>query len=150
MSNANNEQVGGEHYRSGFQHWDFVVALLHCRYFEGQVTKYVARWRKKNGVQDLEKALHYTKKLAELFADDKVGPMPAPAANWRKTLSDFFDANEITGTLDRYIFISIVDWADLETLCAIEAWIEELIHIEESDEFGIRVRRPVEEVEDKP
>src|SRR5690606_7409665 len=36
-------------------------------YFEGQVTKYVSRWRKKNGVQDLEKALHFLQKYLEVI-----------------------------------------------------------------------------------
>jgi hypothetical protein len=140
---ANKTQVGGEHYRSGFQHWDFVVALLHCRYFEGQITKYVARWRKKNGVQDLEKALHYTHKLVELFIAGKVQPMPrlVELAPVRGKLGEFFEANGITGTLERYIFISITEWQDLESLLAIEAWVEELIHIEGSDEFNIPVKK---------
>lgn len=64
-ANANAMQVGGNHYAGSYQHWDF-VADLKLGYFEGQVTKYVSRWRKKNGVQDLEKALHFLTKLTEL------------------------------------------------------------------------------------
>lgn len=62
-THVNSTQVGGDHYRlMPFQHWDYVV----CNglgYLEGNATKYVCRWRYKNGVQDLEKAEHYIKKL---------------------------------------------------------------------------------------
>lgn len=68
----NARQVGGEHYnKSEYQHWDFVIDN-NLGYFEGQITKYVCRWRKKNGKQDLEKAAHYMEKL-----------MQARAGNWR-------------------------------------------------------------------
>ena len=63
---ANDVQVGGDHYKSDIQHWD-LVALLGLDYFQGQITKYVTRHRKKNGRQDLEKALHYASKLRELL-----------------------------------------------------------------------------------
>lgn len=63
--NANTMQVGGTHYVGKYQHWDF-AADLRLGYFEGQITKYVSRWRKKNGVQDVEKAMHFLTKLIEL------------------------------------------------------------------------------------
>lgn len=65
---ANARQVGGQHYRTlnaQLQHWD-LVAETGMGYFEGQITRYVARWRRKAGRQDLEKALHYCDKLTEL------------------------------------------------------------------------------------
>jgi hypothetical protein len=62
---ANAVQVGGEHYRSQFQHWDWVIAN-NLGYLEGCATKYIARWRKKNGLEDLLKARHYLDKLIEV------------------------------------------------------------------------------------
>lgn len=35
-------------------------------YIEGNVIKYVSRWRNKNGIKDLEKAKHYLDMLIEL------------------------------------------------------------------------------------
>ena len=61
--NANEVQVGGDHYKSSLQHWDFVSQALCGCYLEGCITKYVSRWRKKNGKQDLQKAAHYLDKL---------------------------------------------------------------------------------------
>lgn len=63
---ANSRQVGGSHYKvGGEEHWDR-VARLGLDYFQGQVTKYVERWKLKNGVQDLEKARHFLDKYIEL------------------------------------------------------------------------------------
>jgi len=61
---ANETQVAGEHYRTTIQHWDYVLAN-DLGYFEGQITKYVTRWRKKNGLEDLRKARHFLDKLIE-------------------------------------------------------------------------------------
>lgn len=63
MSNPNDRQVAGTHYQSEFQHWDFVSTCLEARYLEGCASKYVTRCYKKNGAQDLEKAIHYLEKL---------------------------------------------------------------------------------------
>ena len=66
MSSANDRQVAGSHYASGIQHWDYVVAN-DLNYFEGQITKYVTRCRKKGQcIQDLEKAKHFLEKYIEL------------------------------------------------------------------------------------
>ena len=62
--NANDTQVGGEHYKSPIQHWDYVLAN-DIPYMEAQIIKYVTRWRKKNGFQDLAKAKHFLEKLME-------------------------------------------------------------------------------------
>lgn len=61
---ANETQVGGDHYRSGMQHWDYVIANG-IPYLEAQIIKYLTRWRKKNGHQDLQKAKHFLQKLFE-------------------------------------------------------------------------------------
>lgn len=64
---ANDIQVGGDHYKKEgqhLQHWD-VVKLMNWDYFQGNITKYVDRHRKKNGEQDLRKALHYLLKYLE-------------------------------------------------------------------------------------
>jgi hypothetical protein len=59
MTNPKDYQIGGEHYKGqGIQPIDYIMAneLDFC---EGNVVKYVTRWRYKNGVQDLKKARHY-------------------------------------------------------------------------------------------
>lgn len=77
MQSANESQVGGTHYKTenGVQHWDFVAGALQGRYFEGNITKYIARHAKKNGLQDVEKAIHYANKLYELYKVGAIKPM---------------------------------------------------------------------------
>lgn len=60
---ANDYQVGGSHYQHfAIQPWDFAKQLP---YLEGTAIVYIARWREKNGIEDLEKAIHYCQKLIE-------------------------------------------------------------------------------------
>jgi hypothetical protein len=60
------KQVGGAHYRDkGIQ----PIIYIHANnlgFCEGNVVKYVTRWRDKNGVADLKKAIHYLELLIEL------------------------------------------------------------------------------------
>lgn len=64
---ANDTQVGGSHYRkTGEQHWDRMWRMYREAWFVGNVTKYVERYREKNGLEDLRKARHYLDKLIEL------------------------------------------------------------------------------------
>lgn len=63
---ANDTQVGGQHYKAKtIQPWDFIAANG-LGYFEGNIVKYVSRWRDKGGLDDLRKARHYLDKLIEL------------------------------------------------------------------------------------
>jgi len=62
---AKDYQIGGEHYKSkGIQPIEYIMAneLDFC---EGNVIKYVSRWRQKNGLDDLLKAKHYLEFLIE-------------------------------------------------------------------------------------
>lgn len=71
---ANEKQVGGEHYRHrAIQIWDFIAAN-ELDFFQGNIVKYVCRFREKNGIADLHKAQHYLEKLIELE-----GSPPTPA-----------------------------------------------------------------------
>lgn len=67
---ANNNQVGGDHYKKkAIQTWDYIAANQ-IPYLEGNIIKYVSRWRDKGGIKDLEKARHYLDKLIELESAD--------------------------------------------------------------------------------
>lgn len=63
---ANSQQVGGSHYKDkAIQPWDY-IASNSLGYLEGNVVKYVSRWREKGGLEDLKKAQHYLTKLIEV------------------------------------------------------------------------------------
>lgn len=62
---ANDVQHGGDHYkRYKIQPWDFIIAN-DIPYMEATALVYLLRWRDKNGVEDLKKAIHYLEKLIE-------------------------------------------------------------------------------------
>lgn len=56
-------QVGGSHYQvDGLQHWD-VMEGNDIAYLEATASKYIVRWRKKGGAEDLKKAASYLDRL---------------------------------------------------------------------------------------
>ena len=63
MSEANEKQVGGSHYRNT-QPWDFVHDH-NIGFLRGNAIRYVVRHRAKGGSDDLRKCEHYLDKLAE-------------------------------------------------------------------------------------
>ena len=66
QSIANERQHGGDHYKTkAIEPWDFIAAN-NLGFFEGNIVKYLSRWRDKNGIEDLLKARHYLDKLIEI------------------------------------------------------------------------------------
>lgn len=64
-SNPLEKQVGGSHYKSkGIQHTTF-CQRNRIPWNESAAIKYLTRWRRKNGLQDLEKAKHYMEFAAQ-------------------------------------------------------------------------------------
>ena len=60
------QQVGGDHYRAkGIQPIEYIHAN-NLGFCEGNVVKYVTRWREKGGEADLRKAIHYLELLIQL------------------------------------------------------------------------------------
>lgn len=63
---ANAIQHGGQHYKGmPIEPWDYIVAN-DIGFLEGNAIKYLTRWKSKNGVEDLHKALHYVQKAIEV------------------------------------------------------------------------------------
>ena len=63
---AKEKQIGGNHYK---QYVIQPVEFIHKNnipYIEGNIIKYLLRWRNKNGIQDLDKCIHYIELLKEL------------------------------------------------------------------------------------
>ena len=83
------EQVGGTHYsRLGIEPIQF-IETNGLGYHEGNVIKYVSRWRNKNGVEDLKKAKWYIERLLEL----EEAQVPE-----NQTTLEFDEANTFEGT----------------------------------------------------
>jgi len=58
-------QIGGSHYKTmTIQPVEF-IHVNNLSYLQGNVIKYVTRYKDKNGVEDLKKAIHYLEILIE-------------------------------------------------------------------------------------
>lgn len=69
---ANSHQVGGNHYaKHAIQPWDYIVSN-NLGYLEGNIVKYISRWRDKGGIDDLRKVMHYTEKLIEVATKEEI------------------------------------------------------------------------------
>lgn len=65
MTTPLEKQIGGDHYKSlKIQPIEYILDndLGWC---EGNIVKYITRWKQKNGVDDIRKVIHY----AELLID---------------------------------------------------------------------------------
>lgn len=66
MNTAQDKQIGGNHYKKYvIQPVDF-IAKNNIPYIEGNIIKYLLRWRDKNGIEDLDKIVHYVELLKEI------------------------------------------------------------------------------------
>ena len=64
------EQIGGSHYKDcQIQPVEYIVRNG-LDFLEGNIIKYVTRWKDKNGIEDLKKAKQYLDKLIELNEDN--------------------------------------------------------------------------------
>lgn len=65
---ANDIQFGGSHYKKygELQPWD-VITEWNLGYLDGTALKYIARWKDKNGIEDLKKAIHFLQKTIEVY-----------------------------------------------------------------------------------
>ena len=65
------QQVGGDHYsKLAIQPVEY-INKNNLTYLQGNVIKYVTRYKDKNGVEDLQKAKHYIDLLIELEDKDE-------------------------------------------------------------------------------
>lgn len=65
--NVLEKQVGGKHYKNLNYQVVEVAADANLNFFQASILKYVSRYKEKNGLQDLEKAVHYAE-LGEKLA----------------------------------------------------------------------------------
>jgi hypothetical protein len=63
---ATDRQIGGKHYKNfKIQPIEFITANK-LNFIQGCVIKYICRYNKKNGNEDLDKVIHYCELLKEL------------------------------------------------------------------------------------
>lgn len=88
---ANSKQHGGDHYKgAAYEHWDLAYDLK-LPYLPGVASKYIVRWRKKNGVEDLNKCIHYIEKIIEV----KQNLLPVPEWDTHELWKKFCKAHDL-------------------------------------------------------
>lgn len=79
MNDPLETQVGGDHYKDmKIQPIEYIYANR-IPYLEGNIIKYVSRWKSKGGVADLEKARHYLDILIAFEQHKKYEVPPVPS-----------------------------------------------------------------------
>lgn len=121
---SNRRQVAGNHYAATIQHWDYVLLALNGRYLEGNITKYVCRHRKKNGLQDLEKAMHYLDKLEESVKAGWIEPNRQPPNGF--DMAGFISSNGLN-TFETFIVKRLAYWYRVDQLDAVRREIQTLM-----------------------
>ncbi len=127
---ASDRQVGGEHYRvkkGGVGHWDYCI-FVNVPYLEAAATKYITRWRDKNGTQDLEKAIHYTEKRIESY---RSGVGVVKGANRNQRLFNMFVADNEIPLAERGAIDTIMHWKTVEQLEGVLVTLKMMIEAEE-------------------
>ena len=65
------KQIGGSHYKNfRIQPYEF-ISKNNLSFFQGNVVKYVVRYPYKNGVEDLQKIIHYCELEILKLKDEK-------------------------------------------------------------------------------
>lgn len=54
-----------DHYNKGIEVWDYIISH-NMGFIEGNIVKYISRYKHKNGLEDLQKAKQYIDKLIEV------------------------------------------------------------------------------------
>ena len=98
---ANDKKI--PHYASEYQHWDLAITLP-MGYLEGCSTKYIARWRRKDGIEDLHKAMHYLDKLIEVYVPKPI-PRNMSRSEVQYEVSRFSAMNKLSVIEEEYILL---------------------------------------------
>jgi len=115
MSTPHVEQVGGNHYAGGYQHWDYCDDA-DVPHLESAASKYIARWYKKNGIQDLQKSISYIdKRLASNYLDLDRPPMLERCRGYGHLLLKYYQEAEIL-PWEQAVSNLILMWEDYSDL----------------------------------
>ena len=113
-------QVGGTHYQTEYQVWDF-VENYGLGSLEHAIIKYVCRWHEKgNVIMDLEKAIHYVDKLIDLHLNrHRVPKGCAPHSDIM-----YFSAMQGLNKTEEFVVTVISRWSCAKNLFACRvAWL---------------------------
>lgn len=129
-------QVGGDHYKKlGVQPIE-LIRDINANFFQGNVIKYITRYKDKNGIKDLEKAKHYLELIEELH----------PANNNKKIASyeidrvnEYIVANKIDTNAAKIIrIVSLCGYDEIDkAIELVDNLINDYNKLEECYKLGI-------------
>lgn len=117
MHNANSKQIGGDHYKRTYEHWDF-AADMHMRGLEYAATKYISRFVYKGGLEDLRKAEHYIDKIVELHKANKYTTAQSVLVHYE------VDVLEQSSIMYKYTNAQKLGHAQAEAVRALATWAD--------------------------
>lgn len=126
MSNPNDRQVAGTHYKGEWQHWDW-TAWNGIGYLEGSLSAYICRYKRKGTpLQDLEKALHYAQKIEQLYLQHSyVNPT---SRHWQGThrTNEILKLYKLEGN-EAFVIIFCREWRTIQHIELVQEAIMNLI-----------------------
>ncbi len=126
------EQVGGDHYKSDYQHWDWAVDVG-LGPLEYGATRYICRHWKKGGVEDLKKAKHFVWKMRSLGNSYISRYKKIRTEDWKLYLDRFLNKNEIPEK-EALLCEMLSRWSNRYNLDYIDVLLDQLI---ESSEMAV-------------
>lgn len=126
-------QVGGSHYGTAYGHWDYCKDAQ-TPYLEGHATKYLVRWRKKGGIQDLEKALSFVEKI---MVGNENTNCDRCTGEHDRLLYRMLDDNNVPDA-EGTMIVAIIGWQRYEDLRIVHRTLSEFIRYEREyrDQMG--------------
>lgn len=104
------EQIGGTHYsRLGIEPIQF-IETNGLGYHEGNIIKYVSRWRNKNGIEDLKKAKWYIERLLELEETSQANARESLDQHVVDSLMEFGPCHKEEVTDKEQVLFDAVGW----------------------------------------
>lgn len=73
MEDALKIQIGGSHYNSLKMQPIELITKIECTFIQGNIIKYITRYKNKNGKQDIEKCIHYAELANQLKSNGNIG-----------------------------------------------------------------------------
>lgn len=107
-------QVGGSHYGTKYGHWDYCKDA-ETGYLEGHATKYLVRWEKKGGIQDLEKALSFVDKI---MVGNEETDCDRNTNQYDHLLVRMFEENNVPEP-ERALIYQIINWKNYQDLYSV-------------------------------
>lgn len=126
MTSANDRQVGGDHYKADFQHWDLMIKAR-VPYMEGLTTRYLLRYKRKKGAEDLQKGIHCIVKTRESWLT--LCPLYTDRPLIRRLLNSY---PELPDDMQRAI-VKVLTWQQPEDLYKAEELVQATLALEYPD-----------------